>query len=403
MGDRTARPARRRPLGEAAGGASRPGRGHADRRRRRVASAGSSLDGQTATLALQRQPTIDEVCPAEREGQDCATIWPTPQRDRLSMDTRAGDDHRRAGSRPGRRRQPRRGRQSEPRHRRPARGDRHRRRGLPAARGWRDARGRGVGLPAVRIGCPAGQPERRDLPRPARDRSADERAPRVGTDRLGATGGHGLPVRGATPRPDASPTPEATLAAVRSLASDVEIIESSAAFSRTALGSHTRRSRRTGRAAPTFTSGASAPRPRRRPARPSSTRPLAKQPAGNRAAAQATPIAVGAGSVDWIDVAGDGSLGYNTADVSEVCPPDDAAGCATLSNEAADSSRLATVAQPKTIIADPGSTQAVVVSRTENGTQELVVVDLPERQVAEVASSPEPQRQPLKPRPRPPP
>ena len=117
---------------------------------------------------------------------------------------------------------------------------------------------------------------------------------------------------------------------------------------------------------------------------------LGEAAGGASAGAQATPIAVGAGSVDWIDVAGDGSLGYNTADVSEVCPPDDAAGCATLSNEAADSSRLATVAQPKTIIADPGSTQAVVVSRTEDGTQELVVVDLPERQVAEVASSPEP-------------
>lgn len=91
--------------------------------------------------------------------------------------------------------------------------------------------------------------------------------------------------------------------------------------------------------------------------------------------ARPTPLAVLAGKVRWVDLAADGSLALNAADVDEVCPSDHPSGCATLRD--GDFLRLSLAATPESIIATPDEGRAVVVSRDADGSQELVVVDLP--------------------------
>jgi hypothetical protein len=108
---------------------------------------------------------------------------------------------------------------------------------------------------------------------------------------------------------------------------------------------------------------------------------------GGVAQADPTPIAVAAGRVRWVDLDREGSVALNAADVEEVCPADNAAGCALADS---DTDRLTLASAPETIIAAPNQEQAVVVSRDAAGAQQLTVVDLPPVDEVVTAASPEP-------------
>lgn len=93
--------------------------------------------------------------------------------------------------------------------------------------------------------------------------------------------------------------------------------------------------------------------------------------------AEATPFAVGAGPVAWVDKDADGALGYNNADVDEVCPAGGTSNCPALKQ--ADQQRLALASEPRTIIDSPSDGQAVMVADDGSGGVQLLLVDLPER------------------------
>lgn len=104
------------------------------------------------------------------------------------------------------------------------------------------------------------------------------------------------------------------------------------------------------------------------------------------AGAVPTPIAVGAGEVQWVRARGDGTFAYNAAPIDEVCPADAKDGCATLEDAAAK--RFALQSEPETIIGSPTDGQAVVVSRDAAGRQSIVVVDLPDADAAQIDPEP---------------
>lgn len=104
------------------------------------------------------------------------------------------------------------------------------------------------------------------------------------------------------------------------------------------------------------------------------------------AGALPTPIAVGAGEVQWVRARGDGTFAYNAAPIDEVCPADAKDGCATLEDAAAK--RFALKSEPETIIGSPTDGQAVVVSRDAAGRQSIVVVDLPDADAAQIDPEP---------------
>lgn len=90
--------------------------------------------------------------------------------------------------------------------------------------------------------------------------------------------------------------------------------------------------------------------------------------------AQATPIAVGPGPIDWVDGGPSGSL-YRVS-VDEVCPADDRATCA----EVRDATRLqlGLNVAPKAIVGSPTRQQAIAISKSADSGDEVVVVALPE-------------------------
>lgn len=92
--------------------------------------------------------------------------------------------------------------------------------------------------------------------------------------------------------------------------------------------------------------------------------------------AQATPFAVGAGDVEWVDKAANGRFGINNANIDEVCPASGTAGCPAL--EDAHRQDLAFQSPPRTIIRSPTHGKAVVVSDNGTGGDEIIVLDLPE-------------------------
>jgi hypothetical protein len=92
--------------------------------------------------------------------------------------------------------------------------------------------------------------------------------------------------------------------------------------------------------------------------------------------ALATPFAVGAGDVQWVDKSANGGLGYNNANIDEVCPAAGTSGCPAL--EDAQRQDLALQSAPRTIIRSPTDGQAVVVADNGSGGDQIIVFDLPQ-------------------------
>jgi hypothetical protein len=106
------------------------------------------------------------------------------------------------------------------------------------------------------------------------------------------------------------------------------------------------------------------------------------------AGAEATPFAVGVGSVAWVDKDATGALGYNNADVDEVCPAGGTSNCPALKQ--ADQQRLGFVSAPRTIIDSPSDGQAVMIADDGAGGDQILLVDLPERTPAPASATPVP-------------
>jgi hypothetical protein len=92
--------------------------------------------------------------------------------------------------------------------------------------------------------------------------------------------------------------------------------------------------------------------------------------------ALATPFAVGAGEVQWIDKAANGGLAYNRAPVDEVCPADGTSGCPALADP--NQQRLSVAMAPRTIMRSPSDGQALMFADDGSGGDQIIVVDLPE-------------------------
>ena len=89
----------------------------------------------------------------------------------------------------------------------------------------------------------------------------------------------------------------------------------------------------------------------------------------------ATPFAVGAGSVTWVGSSADGALAYNVASVDEVCPMDRQPDCPTVSD--GDSRHVDISIRPKSISKSPVNAQAVVVGEDDQGDDAVYVIALP--------------------------
>ena len=100
--------------------------------------------------------------------------------------------------------------------------------------------------------------------------------------------------------------------------------------------------------------------------------------------AQATPFAVGAGSVQWVDKSANGTLAYNDAAVDEVCPTTDRSGCPTLQDQSQQ--HLSLESTPRTIIQSPAGGQDVVISDNGDAGDQVIVFDLPKGTPAPGAS-----------------
>lgn len=97
---------------------------------------------------------------------------------------------------------------------------------------------------------------------------------------------------------------------------------------------------------------------------------------GGPIGAQATPFAVGAGAVQWVDKTASGTLAYNHASVDEVCPAEGTSRCPALKSAAQQ--RLTVDSTPRRIIGSPTDGQAVMIADDGSGGDQLVLVDLPE-------------------------
>ena len=88
-----------------------------------------------------------------------------------------------------------------------------------------------------------------------------------------------------------------------------------------------------------------------------------------------TPIAVGAGNVDWFGSDGQGNLAYSITGVHEVCVPDQRPDCAPVFDP--NARRVSIDARPKSIFRSPVENQAVVVGTDTAGDDVVFVIALP--------------------------
>jgi hypothetical protein len=110
----------------------------------------------------------------------------------------------------------------------------------------------------------------------------------------------------------------------------------------------------------------------------------ASQAPAASAAVEATPFAVSAGDVAWIDSAPD--VGVNRVTISEVCPTKGAAGCPTVSDPR--EALLDLEHRPRAVIGSPSRQQAVAIAKTAGVGDEVVVVVLPSPTKRPAASEP---------------
>jgi hypothetical protein len=103
---------------------------------------------------------------------------------------------------------------------------------------------------------------------------------------------------------------------------------------------------------------------------------------------EATPFAVGAGDVAWVDT-GPGGLAVSTVQVEQVCPAEGSAGCAAVQDR--DATVLGLTNTPRTLIGSPSKQRVVAIGKAPDSADEVVVVDLPSRP-ATASPSPSPAR-----------
>ncbi len=89
----------------------------------------------------------------------------------------------------------------------------------------------------------------------------------------------------------------------------------------------------------------------------------------------ATPMAVGAGSVEWVGTSSTGGLAYSTTPIDKVCPTDRQPECEPVNDR--DSKQVDLSIRPKSISQSPVKNQAVVVGTDATGTDTVVVMALP--------------------------
>ncbi len=107
---------------------------------------------------------------------------------------------------------------------------------------------------------------------------------------------------------------------------------------------------------------------------PPGTQP-ALDPGPTLPAPRPTPIAVGAGNVDWFGSDGQGNLAYSTTGVREVCAQDQRPDCAPVFDP--NAKRVSIEARPKSIFRSPVENQAVVVGTDAAGNDVVFVIALP--------------------------
>lgn len=86
-------------------------------------------------------------------------------------------------------------------------------------------------------------------------------------------------------------------------------------------------------------------------------------------------LTVGAGSVKWLGLAGDGAFAYNVAKIDVVCRHDNAPECPPF--EDGDAKRVTLTATPKYVYQSPVDFQAIVVGTDSTGADAVLVVALP--------------------------
>ncbi|MEO8437001.1 MAG: hypothetical protein ABI562_00985 [Chloroflexota bacterium] len=98
----------------------------------------------------------------------------------------------------------------------------------------------------------------------------------------------------------------------------------------------------------------------------------------------ATPIAVGAGSVEWVGTSPGGKLAYNVTKIDAVCPADRQPDCAPIADR--DAKPVELTIRPRSISQSPVKNQAVVVGTDAGGGDSVVVIALPTTEPSPTAS-----------------
>jgi hypothetical protein len=89
----------------------------------------------------------------------------------------------------------------------------------------------------------------------------------------------------------------------------------------------------------------------------------------------ATPMTVGAGSVEWLGTSSNGGLAYSVTKIDKVCATDRQPDCEPVADR--ESKQVDLSIQPKSISQSPVKNQAVVVGTDATGGDTVVVIALP--------------------------